>query len=92
MSANLSEAQINVENEVIEKHNEKFSCLLMILYDGKYVLYFNNTSGVCQIIWRKLLEELPGCFSADTFSVKNKISSVAKYLLEVKAQVNVANL
>ena len=43
MGANLSAAQINVESEVIEKHNEKLTCLLMILYDGKYVLYFDNT-------------------------------------------------
>ena len=59
-------------------------CLLLIVCDGKYVLYFNNAWGVCCIIWRKLLEEVPGCFCADTFSVNN-ISSVAKYLLEVKA-------
>ena len=92
MSANLSEAQKNIENEAIGKHNEKVTYLFLIIYDGKYVLYFNNTRGVCQIIWRKLLEELLGSFSADTFfSVKNNISSVAKYCLEVKVQINVVH-
>ena len=92
MGANLSEIRTNIENEAIQKHNEKVTYLFLILYDGKYVLYFNNTWGVCQIIWRKLLEELLGCFSADTFfSVKNNISSVAKYWLEVKAQIYVVD-
>ena len=47
MSANLSEAQENIENEAIGKHNEKVTYLFLIIYDGKYVLYFNNTRGVC---------------------------------------------
>ena len=43
----LSEAQTNIEDEAIGKHNEKVIYLLLIIYDGKYVLYFNNTRGVC---------------------------------------------
>ena len=35
MGANLGEAQTNIENEAIEKHNEKLTCMLMILYDAK---------------------------------------------------------
>ena len=45
--ANLSEAQTNIGNGAIEKHDRKFTWLLLIVSDGKYVLYFNNTSGVC---------------------------------------------
>ena len=47
MAANVNEVQTNIENETIEKHNEKLTCLLMILYDGKNVSNFNNTWGVC---------------------------------------------
>ena len=36
-----------IENEAIGKHNEKVTYLFLIIYDGKYVLYFNNTRGVC---------------------------------------------
>ena len=43
MDANLSEAQTNIENEAIEKHHGKFTCLLLIVCDGKYVLCFINT-------------------------------------------------
>ena len=37
MASNLTEAQTNIENEVIEKHDGKFTCLLLIVCDGKYV-------------------------------------------------------
>ena len=34
MSVNLSEAQKNIENEAIGKHNEKVTYLFLIIYDG----------------------------------------------------------
>ena len=43
MGANLSKAQTNIENEAIKKLNEKLTCLFLIVCNGKYVLYFNNT-------------------------------------------------
>ena len=81
MAANLSEAQTNIENEEIEKDTGKLTWLLMIVCDGKYVLYFNNAWRVCCIIWRKLLEELLGCFYAE----------LQMYLLQMKAWINVAD-
>ena len=78
MANNLVEAQTNISNEAIEKHNGKFTCLLLIVCDGKYVFYFNNTRGVCYIIWRKLLVEILGCFCADILSIA--FLSVAKYV------------
>ena len=69
MASNLTEAQTNIKSKAIRKHDGKFTCLLLIVCDGKYVFYFNNAWEVCFIIWRKLLEELQGCFSADILSI-----------------------
>ena len=35
MGANMREAQTNIENEAIKKHDGKFGCLLLIVCDGK---------------------------------------------------------
>ena len=35
MGANLNEPQANIENEEIEKYDGKFTCLLLIVCDGK---------------------------------------------------------
>ena len=43
MAINLIEAQTNIENKVNKKHGGKFTCLLLKVLDGKYVLYFHNT-------------------------------------------------
>lgn len=43
MGTTLSEAQTNIDNKAIEKHNGKLACMLLTISDGKYVLHFNNT-------------------------------------------------
>lgn len=40
MGTTLSEAQTNIENKAIGKHNGKLTCMLLTICDGKYVLYF----------------------------------------------------